>query len=530
MINKISIVVLLLVLAAIDICQAQNSPWWKRNNLRVIQVNLPDYEAATLNPDSLVQDLGTYSANTVIINAGGIMAFYPTQLPFQYTNPYMRPNMLGDVVKKCHEKNIKVIVRFDFSRVHESIYQQHPDWCYLSPEGERIVNTNMYVVSINGPYVQQHAFSIVDEVLRLYPVDGIFLNMPGYQTRNAYENKYHGIDQNPFDKEAFKKFSGKTLPLKEDRNDPVFTEYLQFKKKSVEDWSKRLYELVHKRSDQIAICTYSDKYVDIIRNEAQTNSLPYWPYTSSDNVSNAINSYPDHIISNASIQQISFQSRYNAIEPEETAIRLYENIANGSGLDMSMMGDMRGYEDERNYETFKRIYGFHKQNEKYYGNYTSVSPIAVIAPGSWPSGDPMQEYRGIQLMLKEAHLQFDNIEDAQVENLGEELARYQLIILPDITYLSEKAISVLKELVKNGVHLIATNKTLSDNPAVLKEMFGVSEVRNEPDGSGYYLDVSNHSVFPRLNQQKMASRRWYFSSSIWACIRMKEITKNFYRY
>jgi hypothetical protein len=503
MFSKAVVVFLLVVVAVINVCSAQSEPWWKRNNLRVIQVNLPDYEAATLNPDSLVQDLITCSANTLIINAGGIMAFYPTKLPFQYVNPYMKPNMLGDVVEKCHRNNIKVIVRFDFSRVHESIFKQHPDWCYISPTGERIINTDMYVVSINGPYVQQHAFSIVDEVLQLYPVDGIFLNMPGYQTRNAYENKYHGIDQNKFDNEAFKKFSGSNLPAKEDRNDSVFLKYLEFKKQTVDDWSKRLYDLVHKRSNNVAICTYSDKYVDIIRHEAQTNSLPYWPYTSSDNVSNALHSYPDHIISNASIQQISFQSRYNAIEPEETAIRLYENIANGSGLDMSMMGDMRGYEDERNYETFKRIYGFHKNNEKYFGDYTNVSEIAVIAPGPWPSGDPMQEYRGIQLMLKEAHLQFDVIEDAQIENLGETLRGYKLIILPDITYLSEKAITVLKNLVNGGVQLIATNKSFSDNAVVLKDLFGVTKTANEIDGSGLYLDVSNHTAFPRLNQQKM---------------------------
>jgi hypothetical protein len=502
MTSKILLALVLPFLIATSISNAQE-PWWKRNNLRVIQVNLPDYEAATLNPDSLVYDLVENSANTVIINAGGIMAFYPTKLPFQYINPYMKPNTLADVVKKCHDKNIKVIVRFDFSRVHESIFKQHPDWCYISPAGERIINTNMYSVCINGPYVQQHAFSIVDEVLQMFPVDGIFLNMPGYQVNNPYENKYHGIDQNEYDKKAFEKFSGKPLPVKEDRNDPVYQQYLEFKKQSVEDWSRRLYELVHKRSNQVAICTYSDKYVDIIRHEAQTNSLPYWPYTSSDNVNNATNSYPSHIISNASIQQISFRSRYNAIEPEETAIRLYENIANGSGLDMSMMGDMRGYEDERNFSTFKRIYGFHKRNEKYFGDYLSVSKVVVIAPGSWPSGDAMQEYRGVQLMLKESHVQFDIVEDAQVENLGEKLANYKLIILPDITYLGAKSLDVLKSLTNNGTYLLATNKSFSDNAAVLKEVFGVSSSKFEPDGNGYYLDVSDHSAFPRLRQQTM---------------------------
>ncbi|HSI78215.1 MAG TPA: hypothetical protein VK957_20120 [Lunatimonas sp.] len=59
-------------------------PWWKANNLRVIQTNLPAYEAATLDPDSLVADLIHFSANTLIINAGGIMAFYSTNLVGPY--------------------------------------------------------------------------------------------------------------------------------------------------------------------------------------------------------------------------------------------------------------------------------------------------------------------------------------------------------------------------------------------------------------------------------------------------------------
>jgi len=98
-------------------------PWWKKNNLRVIQTNLPAYEAATLNPDSLLKDLEACSANTLLINAGGIMAFYPTKLDFHYTNPYMKGNMLGDVIQRCHERGIKVIVRFDFQPSTRKYFQ-----------------------------------------------------------------------------------------------------------------------------------------------------------------------------------------------------------------------------------------------------------------------------------------------------------------------------------------------------------------------------------------------------------------------
>ena len=223
---------------------ADGIPWWKANNLRLIQVNLPAYEAATLNPDSLVKDLVDHSANTLIINAGGIMAFYPTRLPFHYINPYMQKNMLGDVVKKCHANKIRVIVRFDFSRAHESIFKQHPDWFYISPKGERIINTDMYVVSINAPYVQEKAFDIIGEVIDNYAIDGVFLNMPGYQTRNAYEGKYHGIDQNEYDKKAFHDYAGLDLPTEEKKDDPVFQKYLAFKKETIEDWAKRLHELI----------------------------------------------------------------------------------------------------------------------------------------------------------------------------------------------------------------------------------------------------------------------------------------------
>lgn len=487
--------------------------WWKRNNLRVMQTNLPAYEAG-LDADSLVEDLLKFSANTLIINAGGIMAFYPTKLEHQYTNPYMKENMLKDVIEKCHKHGIKVITRFDFSRAHESIFKKHPDWFYISPKGERIINDDMYVVSIDAPYEQQVMFEIVEEVIDNYPIDGIFINMPGYQTRNSYVGAYHGIDQNEYSKKRFLEFSnGLPLPKDENVDDPVFQKYVAFKKYSVDDLMKRLNTLVKSKNKQIAICTYGDRYIDIIRHETQTNSLPYWPYMSSDNVSNAKNSYPDHIISNASIQQISFQSRYNAIEPEETVIRLYENIANGSGLDMSLMGDFQDYEDERNYDVWKYVYEHHKKYEPYFGKYTSPATVAVIAPGAWPGGEAAQEYRGIQLMLKESHIQYDIVEDGQIENLERKLSRYKLIILPEITNLSDKAVEVIRRVCEQGAHLIATNKSFHRSPTALLQLFGAKIVNKDHPGNGFYLNPEEKQLFKRFDKQTLLF--WKFNLGLY---------------
>ncbi|MDX2249136.1 MAG: hypothetical protein SF052_20280 [Bacteroidia bacterium] len=487
--------------------------WWKKNNLRLMQTNLPAYEAA-LNPDSLLKDLQGFSANTLIINAGGIMAYYPTRLPFHYINPWMKENMLREVIEKCHAQDIRVIVRFDFSRLHRSIFEQHPDWCYISASGERIINDDMYLTTVNAPYLQEKAFEIIAEVMEMFPIDGIFLNMPGYHTSNAYEGKYYGIDQNEWDKKSFAAYSGgKKLPLKEDSTDPLFQQYQSFKIHTTDIWRKRLHELVKSKNRQIAICTYNDTYVDIIRHETQTNSLPYWPYMASDNVNNVESSYPNHIISNASIQQISFQSRYNAIEPEETAIRLYENIAHGSGLDISLMGDFRDYEDERNFATWREIYGLHKQFEPYFGKYESPAQIAVIAPGYWPGGEPMQEYRGVQLMLKEAHLQFDIIEDRQIGNLAEKMGKYRVIIFPEIVTLDSSSLQVIQTVCKNGTNLIATNRSFTGNPQALAELFGARAENPNHKGDGFYLAPENKTFFKRFTGQKLLF--WKFNLGLY---------------
>ncbi len=488
-------------------------PWWQPNNLRLMQTNLPAYEAQ-LNVDSLIEDLQRFSVNTLIINGGGIMAFYPTRLDFQYTNPYMQENMLKEVIEKCHALNIRVITRFDFSRIHRSIFEKHPDWAYISAKGDRIINDDMYMVSVNAPYVQEKSIQIVEEVISLYDIDGIFINMPGYHTGNAYEGTHFGVDQNTYDQQRFKAFSqGMALPQEESAEEPSYTRYQAFKAYTVDDWMKRMHAAVKAKNPQIAICTYMDEYVDIIRHETQTNSLPYWPYMASDNVNNTLHSYPNHVVSNASIQQISFQSRYNAIEPEETVIRLYENLANGSGLDMSLMGDFRDYEDERNFKAWEELYAFHQKYEPYFGKYTSPAEICVISPDDWPHGEEAQEYRGIQLMLKESHLPYDIIEYSQIEKQAEAINQYKLIILPQIVEISEGAQQVLRKACENGAALIATNQSLSADEAYVQEMFGARIEKKSHEGAGFYLHPEDKNLFKRFKEQSLLF--WKFNLGLY---------------
>lgn len=480
--------------------------WWNKNNLRMIQTNLPAAEGA-LDPDALLEDLIEYSANTLLINAGGIMAFYPTKLPFQYKNPYVKEDMLGRVISLCHENGIRVIVRFDFSRAHESFLADHPEWFYISPKGEYVDNYGMLVTSVNGLYMQKHAFQIVQEVIDNYPIDGMFVNMFGYNTMDYYKGVYHGIDQNPNDKRRFKEYSGgMTLPTVEDEKDPVFLKYKEFKQFTTNELLERMTELIKSQRPNIALCTYNDDFIDIMRHEAQgeLHHIPYFAYIASENVNTIESTFDDKIASSASIQQITFGSRYHAVPPVRIRNRLYQNIAHGSGLDISLMGDMRNYEDTRGFDVIKEVYAYHKKNEKYYGDYQSTAKIAIIKQDYWPGGVEMEEMRGIEQMLKEEHVQFDLILKKYLSDRFEKLKNYKIIIIGNLKNFSEDDINTLKKLTAQGVNIIATNQSMIDNPEALKELFGAVVKEKELDAFKYYLQLKDQAIIKRQDKLHQA--------------------------
>lgn len=62
----------------------------------------------------------------------------------------------------------------------------------------------------------------MNEVIDNYPIDRIFIHMPGYHTANHYKGVYLGIDQNEHDMKRFSEYSGgMDLPLKENPGSEV---------------------------------------------------------------------------------------------------------------------------------------------------------------------------------------------------------------------------------------------------------------------------------------------------------------------
>jgi hypothetical protein len=140
-------------------------PAWWRLPFGMFQTNLREIDA-TLDVDAVLDYIQRHGADAWLVNAGGILSFYPTDLPFQTRNPYLaeRPggDMLGDAVKGAHSRGLRLVARMDFSKVAAKIAAEHPEWLYVSPSGQSQVYSGLFSVCPNGQYYQEKTFLALD--------------------------------------------------------------------------------------------------------------------------------------------------------------------------------------------------------------------------------------------------------------------------------------------------------------------------------------------------------------------------------
>ncbi|WP_020614853.1 alpha-amylase family protein [Paenibacillus daejeonensis] len=434
--------------------------WWTTQPMRLIQTNLREIDAQ-LDPDEFIDSIQAYSGNVLLFNAGGIAANYDTKLSFHYKNPYLKNDFLGEILGRAHAAGIRLIARFDFSRLNEEIALNNPQWLYKSTQGQ-IVNYNGQVhTCINGLYQQEKSIEILKECASNYLIDGVFINMHGYVVED-YSYNHHGICQCDNCRLRFEQMYGHpTLPKKKDAADPIYRDYVQFQEKTVAELFYRRSAAVKGIRQEIAICNYTAEGTDIFRKESNTGihrQLPEFNYLSSRNVKVVLGSWPGMAVSNSAVHFVDFAMRHTAVSPHFTALRLAEDLVQGGWLDYYVIGTLMNQDDRLVMDIVKDIFRYHADHEHYYSDLVSIADIALIDPYLSYMHGSEREFRGLFRMLSESHVLFDVIRDDVLnqDHILERLRRYQAVILPDVRNVSEQMRATLDAYVHQGGKLLAS--------------------------------------------------------------------------
>jgi len=428
--------------------------WWNRVPYRLVQTNLPEIEAL-MDVDAYVKSMVDANVNIVLINVGGIVANYPTELPYHFRNKFMKGDLVGDLISGLHEKGIRVIGRFDFSKLNETLAAKKPEWLYVSTAGKNVNYNGQVHTCVNGGYQQEYSFEILTEAISKYPLDGIFFNMIGYTTSDYSGNNY-GICQCENCKKRFREFSGHSLPVRLDMNDPVSRDYNNFKQVTSKELFDKIGSHIKTLNPQLMINTYTDAGVDMIASESgsEINRENEWNYSATDNVKRVLNSYKDRSPGNLLIYFQAIGYRHVGTSPNLARVWMLENMLHGAPLGFVVVGTLVDYEDRIFIPTLNELYGFHKDHENLFTNVQSVNKVAIVRGAR-------SEYQGIMKILTEEHIMYDIIEPSVIgtDRLPRKLEDYEAVILADVNSMEENLVKAIDAYVNNGGKILTTGFT-----------------------------------------------------------------------
>ena len=162
------------------------------------------------------------STQGIVVNAGGIVAFYPTHVPLQRRAQFLSDrDLFGDLVKAAHEDGIAVFARMDSNGAGDAVVQARPDWFTRNAAGQPYRDRGLNVPCINGPYYRQHIPAILREIAERYRPEGFT------------DNQWSGLRRDSICSCAncqvkFRRERGADLPSRADWDAPAYRAWIEW--------------------------------------------------------------------------------------------------------------------------------------------------------------------------------------------------------------------------------------------------------------------------------------------------------------
>src|SRR5512146_1603514 len=107
---------------------ARRTPWYRRT-YRWGQTNITEKDPVRYDIAWWREYWKRTEVQGVIINAGGIVAYYPSKFPLHHRAEFLNGrDLYGELAKAAHDDGLVVFARMDSNRTAEDFFKAHPDW------------------------------------------------------------------------------------------------------------------------------------------------------------------------------------------------------------------------------------------------------------------------------------------------------------------------------------------------------------------------------------------------------------------
>jgi hypothetical protein len=469
---------------------ASDAPWFDRP-MRWAQLNLAEDDPMNMDIPFWLEYFERIHAGAACLTAGGVVAFYPTQVPFHHRSQWLagHESFFTDLVEGCHKRNIVVVARTDPHATYQDVYDAHPDWIAVDAAGKKKRHPDMpdmWITCALGPYNFEFMTDVTREIVSRFAVGGVFSNRwTGSGMCYCEHCRRNFFDACHMD-----------LPRTNDPHDPARRNYLTWHE-------KRLFELWRLWDQEIQKVRPDARYIAnsgggalspldmktvgelspalFADRQCRSGVMTIWANGKNGKEYRAT-------LGNKAIGGIfntGIVSPYRWLNSNksaaETRLWVVDGIANGLRPWFNQVSG--SVHDKRNLKVIEDLYTWHYRSERYLRNEEPIARMAMVYSqqtatyygGSQARAKVEDHTLGMYQALIEARVPFEMVHEGLLD--AEHTSRYKLLLLPNIAALSDAQCAQLREFVQRGGSLLATYETsLYDEWGNRRPDFGLADL------------------------------------------------------
>lgn len=513
----------------------QKIPWYQRVR-RWGQTNLTEDDPKSCDLEFWKEQWKRTAVQGVIINCGGIVAYYPSRFGLQYRAAMLEGrDYYGEFNKAAREAGLAVVARMDINRATREFFDAHPDWFCRHKDGSPIMSNGRYFSCVNSGYYKEYIPKVLQEIIERYHPEGFS------------DNSWKGLGRNEICycencRRRFREDCGGELPERVDWDDPVYRKWVRWsyglrtenwdlfnettKKYGGEDclWLGMLNADVAGScrgfADLKALCgrsrvIFSDHQSREVISGFEQNSMNGMLFKlccASEDVE-----VPESM---ANYVRGHRAFRLAAAPAAETRTWIAEGMAGGITPWFHHVGG--GQRDRRQFDTPVPMFQWHRENEEYLYGRENIANVALVwsqQNHDFYGRDNIDErcsypLNGFSRALSAGRIPFLPI---HAGDIGRYRDRIDVLILPDVAVLTDSQIQAVCDFLRTGGNLVLTGQTGAlDEDGELRrekllwdrlglrlgeEFFGAS---GDQTANWEYYDMHNYLLLPKERHPVLA--------------------------
>lgn len=456
--------------------QNGDTPWYRRLT-RWGQTNISERDPAHYDIAWWRKHWRNTLTQGIIVNAGGIVAYYPSKIPLHHQAQFLEGrDLFGDLCKAAHEEGLAVFARMDSNRAHEEFYQAHPDWFTLNADGDPYKAGDLYITCINGPYYNEHIPSILKEVAELYHPEGFT------------DNSWSGLGRNSICycencKKSFFDKTGYALPKAKNWDDITYRHWIRWsydRRLEIWDLNNRSTKSAggphciwsgmnsgsiswQSRSfrDYKEICERAD--IIMCDSQARSDSTGFQRNADTGKLIHGLLGW-DKLIPESMAQYQAGRPTFRLSAKPEPEARMWMFEGMAGGIQPWWHYVNASHEDRRIYRTAVQVLNWHRDNEAYLVNRKPEATVGVVwsqrnmdfygrDEDEWMVDLP---YLGIIQALIRARIPYIPVHADHIEREAGDLS---VLVLPNLGLMTDNQVAAVKKFTEGGGGLLAMGES-----------------------------------------------------------------------